>query len=64
MVIFYSIADECQFWLNVTAGTLTSPYFDSYEQRYGHNLNCTWTLKSAKGFYNYLEIDYFEVKND
>ena len=63
MVIFYSIADDCQYWLNLTSGTLKSPYFHN-DGHYGNNLNCIWTLKSEKGFYMYLEIDYFEVDND
>ena len=58
----FHIDDHCHFWLDETAQVLTSPYFDGFHQRYGHNLNCTWTLTAAKeGFYINLEIDYFRV---
>ena len=53
----------CQFWLNESAGTLTSPYFDGLNQAYGHNLNCTWNLLQKDGFYINLEITYFRVKS-
>ena len=55
------IDDHCQFWLDETAGVLTSPYFDGTIQRYGHNLNCIWTLNAKEGFYINLEINYFRV---
>ena len=57
----FHIDDHCQFWLDETAGVLTSPYFDGTIQRYGHNLNCIWTLNAKKGFYINLEINYFRV---
>ena len=57
----YYIDDHCQFWINETARVLTSPYFDGIDQRYGHNLNCIWTLNAKEGFYINLEIDYFKV---
>ena len=57
----FHIDDQCQFWLDETAGVLTSPYFDGPQQRYGHNLNCIWTLNAEEGFYINLEIDYFRV---
>ena len=57
----FHIDDQCQFWLDETAGVLTSPYFDGLQQRYGHNLNCIWTLNAKEGFYINLEIDYFKV---
>ena len=57
----FHIDDQCQFWLDETAGVLTSPYFDGLQQRYGHNLNCIWTLNAKEGFYINLEIDYFRV---
>ena len=60
----FHIDDQCQFWLDETAGVLTSPYFDGNDQIYGHNLNCIWTLKATEGFYINLEIDYFDVNND
>ena len=53
--------DHCQFWLDETARVLTSPHFDGINQRYGHNLNCTWTLNAEDGFYINLEIDYDRV---
>ena len=56
----FHIDDHCQFWLDETAGVLTSPYFDGL-QIYGHNLNCIWTLNAKEGFYINLEIDYFKV---
>ena len=57
--------DECQFWLNETAGELTSPHFDYITfQNYKHNLNCTWILKAEDGFYINLEIYYFQVRMD
>ena len=51
----------CQFWLNESAGTLTSPHFDGQGQVYGHNLNCTWMIDVQDGFYINLEITYFKV---
>ena len=57
----FHLDDQCQFWLDETAGVLTSPYFDGFNQRYGHNLNCIWTLNAEEGFYINLEIDYFKV---
>ena len=57
----FHIDDQCQFWLDVNAGVLTSPYFDGHDQRYGHNLKCIWTLNAKEGFYINLEIDYFRV---
>ena len=57
----FHIDDHCQFWLDETAGVLTSPYFDGINQFYGQNLNCIWTLKAAEGYYINLEIDFFRV---
>ena len=57
----FHIDDQCQFWLDETAGVLTSPYFDGLQQRYGHNSNCIWTLNAKEGFYINLEIDYLNV---
>ena len=57
----FHIDDHCQFWLDKTAGVLTSPHFDGLEQYYGHNLNCIWTLNAKEGFYINLEIDFFKV---
>ena len=54
----------CKFWLDETTGVLTSPYFDGIQQRYGHNLNCTWTLKAEEGFYINLEINFFSVRKN
>ena len=55
----------CKFWLNITAGTLTSPNQadSSFASNYDHNLNCTWMIVAEDGFYITLEIDYFEAKN-
>ena len=63
MAIFYSIDTECQYWLNETAGLLTSPYFDDKAQYY-NNLNCTWMLKAEQGSYINFEIYKFKVKNN
>ena len=68
----FHVDDHCQFWIDETAGVLTSPYFTGdYQlygtfsfgitQLYGHNLNCIWTLNAEEGFYINLEIDYFRV---
>ena len=61
------LVDICQFWLNETAGTLTSPHFDGNHgvgnQVYGHNLNCTWMINIHDGFYINFEITYFKVKS-
>ena len=65
MAIFYSIDTECQYWLNETAGLLTSPNFEtSSNQQYYNNLNCTWMLKAEQGSYINFEIDKFNVKNN
>ena len=74
---FYFIDDHCQYWLNKTDGTLTSPNFGAtaianYElydygpgyKVYDHNLNCTWILNADQGYYIILEIDYFKVNNN
>ena len=57
----FHLDDQCQFWLDETAGVLTSPYFDGLQQRYGHNLNCIWTLNAKEGFYINLDLDYLRV---
>ena len=57
----FHLDDQCQFWLDETAGVLTSPYFDGLDQHYGQNLNCIWTLKATEGYYINLEIDFFRV---
>ena len=57
----FHIDDHCQFWLDEAARVLMSPYFDGIDQLYGHNLNCTWTLKATEGYYINLEIDFFRV---
>ena len=57
----FHLDDQCQFWLDETAGVLTSPYFDGLQQHYGHSLNCIWTLKATEGYYINLEIDFFRV---
>ena len=59
--VLFHIDDHCQFWLDETAGSLTSPNFDGSFQLYGHNLNCIWTLNAIEGFYINLEIDFFRV---
>ena len=67
-VILYFVDDYCQYWLNKTAGTLTSPNFGinnvGGRREYNDNLNCTWTLTTNHGFYITLEIDYFWVNNN
>ena len=61
-IIIDHIDNHCQFWLDETAQVLTSPYHNvNLYQRYGHNLNCIWTLKATEGFHINLEIDYFRV---
>ena len=60
----YYLDDKCQFWLNDSAKILTSPYFDGINQRYSHNLNCTWMLKAEKGFYVNFEMEYFLVNKN
>ena len=57
----FHIDDHCQFWLDETAGVLTSPYFDGDDQMYGNNVNCIWTLIAKEGSYINLDIDYFRV---
>ena len=56
------IVDMCRFWLNKSAGTLTSPHYGQY-QYYGHNLNCTWMIDVQDGFYINIEITSFRVKS-
>ena len=56
--------DKCQFWLDDRAKILTSPYFDGIDQRYYHNLNCTWMLEVEQGSYINFEIDNIMVKNN
>ena len=64
---FYFIGDHCQYWLNKTDGTLTSPNFGISDfgqyQYYDHNLNCIWILNADQGYYITLEIEYFKVNN-
>ena len=65
---FYFIDDQCQYWLNKTDGTLTSPFFGKNaignQQRYDNNLNCTWIINADQGFYITLDIEYFEVNDN
>ena len=64
---FYFIDDHCQYWLNETSGTLTSPNFYVYSwglgHYYDHNLNCSWILNADQGFYITVEIVYFVVND-
>ena len=62
--LLYYLDDKCKFWLDDSAKILTSPYFDGIDQRYYHNLNCTWMLKAEQGSYINFEIEYFRVKNN
>ena len=50
----------CQYWLNTSAGYLTTPYFPDYGY-YSNNLNCTWIINGQEGFYINLEITHFFV---
>ena len=65
---FYFIDDPCQYWLNKTDGTLTSPNFglnnQGEYQLYDHNSNCTWILNADQGYYVTLEIVDFMVNNN
>ena len=64
-LLFYFIDDHCQYWLNEADGTLTSPNFGvndlGYYHNYDHDLNCTWILNAAQGYYITLEIEFFVV---
>ena len=61
--IHYFLDDHCQYWLNETAGMLTSPNFANYGE-YDHNLNCTWILHANEGFYVTIKIEHFFVSNE
>ena len=65
---FYFIGDHCQYWLNKTDGTLTSPNFGvteaGFHLRYSNNLNCIWIINADHGFYITIEIEYFDVNNN
>ena len=50
--------DKCQYWLDETAGVLTSPYFDGFDQYYYNNLNCTWILKAEQGSFVNFEVNF------
>ena len=67
-LLFYFIDDHCQYWLNEADGTLTSPNFGvndlGYYQNYDHDLNCTWILNAAQGYYITLEIEFFMVNHN
>ena len=58
---FYFIDDHCQYWLNKTDGTLTSPNFGVNDlgnyQVYDHNLNCIWILNADEGLSTQLGFD-------
>ena len=64
---FYFIDDQCQYWLNKTGGTLTSPNFGKNaignEHYYDINLNCTWIINADHGFYITLDIEVIEVND-
>ena len=64
----YFIGDHCQYWLNKTDGTLTSPNFGVTEggfyRKYSNNLNCIWIINADHGFYITIEIEYFDVNNN
>ena len=67
IIIFCLLENKCQYWLNETLRTLTSPFFEMSSKtsiQYHHNLNCTWILTAGQGFYVNFEIDYFWVNND
>ena len=54
--------------MNEADGTLTSPNFGvndlGYYQNYDHDLNCTWILNAAQGYYITLEIEFFMVNHN
>ena len=55
-------ADEkCQYWLNETAQTLTSPNYNFGIGKYDHNLECTWIISADIGSYVTLYIHEFYV---
>ena len=64
----YLIDDYCQYWLNKTDGTLTSPNFGvngfGYSTLYDNDLNCTWILNADEGYYVTLEFDFFSVNHN
>ena len=59
------IDDHCQYWLNETAGILTSTDFGingiGQQTISIANSNCTWILKADEEFYINIEIDFFDV---
>ena len=55
MISYTYAVDDCQYWLNVTDGTLKSPF------HYNHNLNCKWLLQGDPGYYVLLEFNFFNV---
>ena len=65
--IFYLIDDQCQYWLNKTGGTLTSPNFGKNaignQHYYDINLNCTWIINAEHGFYITLDIEVLKVND-
>ena len=63
-MIFQFVDEKCQYWLNETAQTLTSPNFDLPNQKYDHNLECMWIISADIGSYITLEIHNFYVKTN
>ena len=55
------LAEKCQYWLNETAQTLTSPNYNFGIGKYDHNLECTWIISADIGSYVTLYIHEFYV---
>ena len=51
--------DYCSQWLNMTAGTLTSP---SYPNRYENMIACSWMIASSARRILKIEFEVFKVK--
>ena len=60
-MIFSFVDEKCQYWLNETAQTLTSPNFDFPIEKYDHNLDCMWIISADIGSYITLQIHEFWV---
>ena len=55
------LAEKCQYWLNETAQTLTSPNYNFGIGKYDHNLECIWIINADIGSYITLYIHEFYV---
>ena len=50
--------DYCSQWLNMTAGTLTSP---RYPNRYENMITCSWMIASSASSILKIEFEFFKV---